>query len=70
VVSSDICVDDQEKHDYARLISIMNTTRFTLVQVLSKSNNTMFNFTVLCCRKMVIPDELQAANYIVYRTVL
>jgi hypothetical protein len=70
VVSSDICDEDQEKRDYARSISRMNTAGFRLVQALSESNSPMSSIIVLCCGKIGCPDELRAATYIVWRTAL
>jgi hypothetical protein len=64
-VPLDIFDEDQEKHDDARSISRRNTVRFRLVQALSKSNCPTSNIGVLCCEKLVAPDELRAATYIV-----
>jgi hypothetical protein len=55
VVSSDICDEDQEKHDYGRSISRRNTLRFRLVQALSKSNSPMSSIVVLCCERICCP---------------
>jgi hypothetical protein len=53
VVSSDICDEDREKHDYARSISRMKTVRFRLVHTLSKGNSLTPSIAVLCCRKII-----------------
>jgi hypothetical protein len=46
------------------------TTKFRLVQTLSKSNSPTSSIVTLCCEKLVAPDELRAATYIVKRTAL
>jgi hypothetical protein len=55
VVSSDICDEDREKHDYTRLISRRNTMRFRLVQTLSESNSHTSNIVILYCTKIGCP---------------
>jgi hypothetical protein len=55
VVSSDICDEDQEKCNYARSISKMNTMRFRLVHALSESKSPTSSVAVLCCEKIGCP---------------
>jgi hypothetical protein len=64
VMSSDTCDEDREKRYYARSISRRNTTRFRLVQSLSRRNSSTSSIAVLCCEKISPPDELRAATYI------
>jgi hypothetical protein len=64
VMSSDTCDEDREKRYYERSISRRNTTRFRLVQSLSRRNNPTSSIAVLCCEKISPPDELRAATYI------
>jgi hypothetical protein len=39
--------------------------RFRLVQALSRSNSPTFSIVVLCYGKIISPDELRAAAYVV-----
>jgi hypothetical protein len=64
VMSPDTCDEDREKRYYARSISRRNTTRFRLVQSLSRRNSPTSSIAVLCCEKISPPDELRAATYI------
>jgi hypothetical protein len=54
-MSSDIYGKDQENCDYVRLISIKNTIRIRLIQIISRSNSPISNIVVLCCGKIDFP---------------
>jgi hypothetical protein len=70
VVSSDICDVDREKRDYAR--SISKKIWRDLVWFRSSRRVITLRIVLLyyAVEEFVAPDELQAATYIEWRTVL
>jgi hypothetical protein len=52
VMSSDICDEYRENHDYIKSMSRKNMVKFRLVQAPSKNNSHTSSIAVLCYKKI------------------